>query len=69
MGEYKDPTHTRGQMAALSRTGYGGKLYALIYTWLAIGVVGGWAASRTGSIWPSLLSATMCNLILVALIV
>ena len=46
-----------------------GGLYALIYTWLAIGVVGGWAASRTRSIWPSLISATMCNLILVALIV
>ena len=46
-----------------------GLLYALIYTWLAIGMLGGWAASRTGSIWPSLISATMCNLVLVALIV
>jgi membrane protease YdiL (CAAX protease family) len=46
-----------------------GFLYALVYTWLAIGVVGGWAASRTMSIWPSLVSATLCNLILVALIV
>jgi membrane protease YdiL (CAAX protease family) len=46
-----------------------GSLYALVYTWLAIGVVGGWAASRTMSIWPSLVSATLCNLILVALIV
>lgn len=44
-------------------------VYALIYTWLGIGIVGGWAASRTGSIWPNLISATMCNLILVALIV
>jgi membrane protease YdiL (CAAX protease family) len=43
-----------------------GFLYASIYTWLAIGLVGGWAASRTGSIWPSLISATLCNLILVA---
>ena len=46
-----------------------GSLYALVYTWLAIGVVGGWAASRTASIWPSLASATLCNLIFVALIV
>lgn len=43
-------------------------IYALVYTWLAIGLVGGWAAARTGSIWPSLLSATLCNLILVAVI-
>ncbi len=45
-----------------------GILYALIYTWLGIGMVGGWAASRTGSIWPSLISATLCNLALVALV-
>jgi membrane protease YdiL (CAAX protease family) len=43
-----------------------GVLYGLIYTWLAIGLVGGWAASRTGSIWPSLIAATICNLVLVA---
>jgi len=46
-----------------------GLLYALIYTWLAIGMVGGWAASRTKSIWPSLISVTICNLVLVTLIV
>jgi membrane protease YdiL (CAAX protease family) len=45
-----------------------GILYLLVYTWLAIGLIGGWAASRTGSIWPSLISATVCNLVLVALI-
>jgi membrane protease YdiL (CAAX protease family) len=45
-----------------------GFLYAFIYTWLAIGLIGGWAASRTGSIWPSLISATICNLVLVALV-
>jgi membrane protease YdiL (CAAX protease family) len=45
-----------------------GLIYGLIYTWLAIGIVGGWAASRTGSIWPSLISATLCNLILVVMI-
>jgi len=43
-------------------------LYVLVYTWLAIGMVAGWAASRTGSIWPGLISATLCNLVLVALI-
>jgi len=46
-----------------------GILYALVYTWLGIGIVGGWAASRTGSIWPSLFSAALLNLVLVALIV
>jgi len=45
-----------------------GVLYILIYTWLGIGILGGWAASQTGSIWPSLISATLCNLVLVALI-
>ena len=46
-----------------------GLLYALIYTWLAIGMIGGWAASRTNSIWPSLISATACNIVLVAVLV
>jgi membrane protease YdiL (CAAX protease family) len=45
-----------------------GVLYALVYTWVVIGLVGGWAASRTGSIWPGLISATMGNLALVVLI-
>jgi membrane protease YdiL (CAAX protease family) len=45
-----------------------GVLYPLIYTWLGIGMVGGWAASRTGSIWPSLISAALCNLVLVILL-
>jgi hypothetical protein len=45
-----------------------GILYAVVYTFMGIGLFGGWAASRTDSIWPSLVSATICNLILVALI-
>jgi membrane protease YdiL (CAAX protease family) len=43
-----------------------GAVYAGIYSWLAIGLVGGWAAARTNSIWPSLASATLWNSILVA---
>jgi membrane protease YdiL (CAAX protease family) len=46
-----------------------GILYILVYTLLGIGFIGGWAASRTDSIWPSLVSATVCNFILVAMIV
>ena len=46
-----------------------GMLYAAIYTFLAIGLIGGWAASRTNSIWPSLISATLSNLIYVILLV
>ena len=46
-----------------------GFLYALVYTWLAIGMIGGWAAARTGSIWPSLISATVGNVVLVAWLV
>jgi len=41
-------------------------LYALVYTWLGVGIIGGWAASRTKSIWPSLISATVSNLVFVA---
>jgi membrane protease YdiL (CAAX protease family) len=45
-----------------------GVLYALVYTWLSIGMIGGWAASRTNSIWPSLFSATIANFVFVALL-
>jgi hypothetical protein len=37
-------------LAALALPPLQGGLYAVIYTGLAIGVVGGWAAARTGSI-------------------
>jgi membrane protease YdiL (CAAX protease family) len=43
-------------------------LYVTVYTFVAIGLVGGWAASRTDSLWPSLISAAVCNLVLVALV-
>ena len=46
-----------------------GILYAVIYTFLGIGLIGGWAASRTNSIWPSLISASLSNLIYVILLV
>jgi membrane protease YdiL (CAAX protease family) len=55
-------------LVALALPSLQGLLYVLVYTWLAIGMLGGWAASRTRSIWPSLISATLCNLVLVALI-
>ncbi len=55
-------------LAALMLPALQGVLYALVYAWLAIGMIGGWAAARTASIWPSLISATLCNLILVALV-
>lgn len=38
----------------------------VIYSWLAVGIVGGWAASKTNSIWPSLFSVTVANLLFVA---
>ena len=43
-------------------------LLYLVYTWLAVGVLGGWAASRTNSIWPSLFTVTVSNLVFVLLI-
>jgi membrane protease YdiL (CAAX protease family) len=45
-----------------------GILYAVVYSWLAIGLLGGWAASRTQSIWPSLVSATLYNLTMCILV-
>jgi membrane protease YdiL (CAAX protease family) len=44
-----------------------GALYVVVYTFLGIGLIGGWAALRTRSIWPSLFSAALMNLILVLL--
>ncbi len=53
-------------IAALFLPPLQGVLYAVVYSWLGIGVVGGWAASRTSSIFPSLLSATLLNAIFIA---
>lgn len=43
-------------------------IWIVVYSWLAVGVVGGWAAARTQSIWPSLISATLTNLLLTMLV-
>ena len=53
-------------LAALLLSPYQGVIYAVVYSWLAIGVIGGWAAARTQSIWPSLASATIWNAVMVA---
>jgi len=44
-----------------------GIIYTVVYAWVAIGIVGGWSANRTNSIWPSLISANIINLIAVIL--
>jgi membrane protease YdiL (CAAX protease family) len=54
-------------LAALLLAPVQGVIYTVIYSWVAIGLVGGWAAARTRSIWPSLASATVWNAIMVAL--
>jgi len=46
-----------------------GILYAAVYSFLAIGLIGGWTASRTQSIWPSLASATIYNLVMCILVI
>lgn len=43
-----------------------GIVYAAAYSWLGVGVVGGWAAWRTRSIWPSLMAVILWNAILIA---
>lgn len=45
-----------------------GVVYAVVYSLLGVGIVGGWAAARTQSIWPSLAAATLWNLIMVAIV-
>jgi len=42
-----------------------GVIYAVVYSWLAVGVIGGWSAARTQSIWPSLASAVIWNALMV----
>lgn len=42
-----------------------GVLYVLVYAFLAIGVIGGFVAHKTGSIWPSLISAIVLNLLII----
>lgn len=54
--------------AALALPSPQGWLYALLYAGVGIGVIGGYAAARTGSIWPSLISATLSNFIFVVLV-
>lgn len=51
-------------LAAVFLSPMQGMVYAVVYSWLAVGVVGGWAAARTRCIWPSWISATTWNLIL-----
>jgi membrane protease YdiL (CAAX protease family) len=46
-----------------------GATYGLVYTFLAIGVAGGWSAARTQSIWPSLTTAALSNLILTIIVI
>ena len=53
-------------LAAIVISGTQGLVYAVVYSWLANGMVGGWAALHTRSIWPSLISATLCNFMLTA---
>lgn len=36
---------------------------------MAIGLISGWAASRTRSIWPSLASGTVYNLVMCVLFI
>jgi hypothetical protein len=55
-------------LAALALPPLPGIVYAVGYSFVCVGVVGGWAAWRTGSIFPSLLTQTLLNLALTAII-
>ncbi|MGV8981669.1 CPBP family intramembrane glutamic endopeptidase [Clostridium sp.] len=45
-----------------------GIIYTVVYAGVAIGIVGGWTSNCTNSIWPSLVSASVFNLIAVLLL-
>ncbi len=45
-----------------------GVVYAVVYSFIGVGLIGGWAAARTQSIWPSLAAATIWNIILTAIV-
>jgi membrane protease YdiL (CAAX protease family) len=56
-------------LAATQLTPLRGALYAGVYAFVGNGLVGGWAAWRTRSIWPSLLVAGALNPVLTALLI
>ena len=44
-------------------------VWVCVYSFLGVGLINGWAASRTYSIWPGLISATLMNLIVTMMII
>ncbi len=54
-------------LAALFLNSIQALVYLACYSVVAIGVFGGWADWRTKSIWPSLITATLMNLIIVVI--
>ncbi len=56
-------------LAALLMPPLQGVVYAAAYAFVGIGLIGGWAAARTRSIWPSLIAAVVLNTVLTALAV
>lgn len=55
-------------IAALFLSPIQGTVYVIAYSFFAIGAIGGWAAWRTKSIWPSLITASLMNLIFVIIV-
>jgi membrane protease YdiL (CAAX protease family) len=55
-------------IAALLLPPLPGALYLGLYSFLGIGLVNGWAAARTRSIWPGLIAAAGFNLIICFLV-
>lgn len=55
-------------LAALFLSPSQAAVYIAVYSFTAIGLVGGYAAWRTASIWPSLVLATVFNAVMTALV-
>jgi membrane protease YdiL (CAAX protease family) len=56
-------------LAALAMPAPQGFFFAGAYAFAGIGLIGGWAAARTRSIWPSLIAAVALNAVLTAVAV
>jgi len=46
-----------------------GIIYVFVYAFLGVGCIGGYTAYKTDSIWPSLISASLMNFLLVIILV
>lgn len=55
-------------LVSLFMTSLQGVIYTIVYAGIGIGIVGGFSAKKTNSIWPSLITAVIVNMLAVLLL-